>query len=207
MRCEVRGASLGARGSSSGYVFLFFNIDSIDMKRSIYFSMCKAKFSYTAFIAIAVLCGAAMFTGCGDDSSSSAPADEPGNTSSSSVISDDSQTSSSSGVQGAEPAGESSSSVESSSVQAAESTEESSSSAESSSEQEVESAEQCYRDGMASITLTSIESISFNCPNSMTMYDFDSGTFYKCEGSTLVKTVMPPCSGSGASGGSMIINL
>ncbi|MBQ3714110.1 MAG: hypothetical protein II892_00815 [Fibrobacter sp.] len=169
--------------------------------------MCKAKFSYTAFIAIAVLCGAAMFTGCGDDSSSSAPADEPGNTSSSSVISDDSQTSSSSGVQGAEPAGESSSSVESSSVQAAESTEESSSSAESSSEQEVESAEQCYRDGMASITLTSIESISFNCPNSMTMYDFDSGTFYKCEGSTLVKTVMPPCSGSGASGGSMIINL
>ena len=210
MRCEVRGASLGARGSSSGYVFLFFNIDFIDMKRSIYFSMCKAKISYTVVIAITAFCGAMMFTGCGDDSSSSAPADEPGNTSSSSVISDDSQTSSSSGVQGAEPAGESSSSVESSSVQtaeSAESSEESSSSAESSSEQEVESAEQCYRDGMASITLTSIESISFNCPNSMTMYDFDSGTFYKCEGSTLVKTVMPPCRGSGASGGSMIINL
>lgn len=209
MRCEVRGTRLGARGSSSGYVFLFFYIDFIDMKRSIYFSMCKAKFSYTAFIAIAVLCGAAMFTGCGDDSSSSAPADDPGVTSSSSVISADSQASSSS-VQSAETAGESSSSVESSSVQtaeSAESSEESSSSAESSSEQEVESAEQCYRDGMASITLTSIESISFNCPNSMTMYDFDSGTFYKCEGSTLVKTVMPPCSGSGASGGSMIINL
>ena len=169
------------------------------MKRSIYFSMCKAKFSYTAFIAIAVLCGAAMFTGCGDDSSSSAPADEPGNTSSSSVISVDSQTSSSSGVQGAEPAGESSSSVESSSVQSAESTEVSSSSAES--------AEQCYRNGMATITLRNIENVNYSCPNGNTMYDQDTWTYYTCEGSRVVKIQMPPCSNSDVSGGSMIINL
>lgn len=199
MRREVRGTRLGARGSSSGYVFLFFNIDFIDMKRSIYFSMCKAKFSYTAFIAIAVLCGAAMFTGCGDDSSSSAPADEPGATSSSSVISVDSQTSSSSGVQGAEPAGESSSSVESSSVQSAESTEVSSSSAES--------AEQCYRSGMATITLRNIENVNYSCPNGNTMYDQDTWIYYTCEGSRVVKIQMPPCSGGDVSGGNMIINL
>ena len=85
--------------------------------------MCKAKISYTVVIAIAALCGAAMFTGCGDDSNSSAPADEPvGGSSSSSVISVDSQTSSS-GVQGTEPVGESSSSAGSSSVQSAEPTE------------------------------------------------------------------------------------
>ena len=207
MRCEVRGARFEARGSSSGYVFLFFNIDFIDMKRSIYFFMRKTKISYSALIAMAVLCGAAMFTGCGDDSSSSAPADEPGNTSSSSVISDDSQTSSSSGVQGAEPAGESSSSVESSSVQAAESTEESSSSAESSSEQAAESAEQCYRSGMATITLRNMEHVNYSCPNGNTMYDFDTWTYYTCEGSRVVKIQMPPCSGGDVSGGNMIINL
>lgn len=207
MRCEVRGTRLGARGSSSGYVFLFFNIDFIDMKRSIYFSMCKAKISYTVVIAITVFCGAAMFTGCGDDSSSSAPADEPGATSSSSVISVDSQTSSSSGVQGAEPAGESSSSVESSSVQAAESTEVSSSSAGSSSEQTAESAEQCYRNGMATITLRNIENVNYSCPNGNTMYDQDTWTYYTCEGSRVVKIQMPPCSGGDVSGGSMIINL
>jgi hypothetical protein len=168
--------------------------------------MCKAKFSYTVFAALAAFCGAAMFTGCGDDSSSSAPADEPGATSSSSVISADSQASSSS-VQGAEPVGESSSSVESSSVQSAESTEASSSSAESSSEQEPESAEQCYRSGMATITLRSIENINYSCPNGNTMYDFDTWTYYTCEGSRAVKIKMPPCSDSDASGGSMIINL
>ena len=169
--------------------------------------MCKAKFSYTAFIAIAVLCGAAMFTGCGDDSSSSAPADEPGNTSSSSVISVDSKTSSSSGGQGAELAGESSSSAGSSSVQSAESTEVSSSSAESSSEQAAESAEQCYRSGMATITLRNIENVNYSCPNGNTMYDQDTWIYYTCEGSRVVKIQMPPCSDSDASGGSMIINL
>ena len=39
--------------------------------------MCKMKILCGAFIAIAALCGAAMFTGCGDDSSSSAPIEEP----------------------------------------------------------------------------------------------------------------------------------
>ena len=151
--------------------------------------MCKAKFSYTVVIAITAFCGAMMFTGCGDDSSSSAPADEPGNTSSSSVISVDSQTSSSSGVQGAEPAGESSSS------------------AESSSEQEAESAEQCYRSGMATITLKNMEHVNYSCPNGNTMYDQDTWIYYTCEGSRVVKIQMPPCSGGDVSGGNMIINL
>ena len=177
------------------------------MKRSIYFSMCKIKISYSALIAITAFCGAMMFTGCGDDSSSSAPADEPGGTSSSSVISDDSQTSSSSGVQGAEPAGESSSSVESSSEQTAESAEVSSSSAESSSEQEAESAEQCYSSGMATITLKNMEHVNYSCPNGNTMYDQDTWIYYTCEGNRVVKIQMPPCSNSDASGGSMIINL
>ena len=157
--------------------------------------MCKAKISYTVVIAIAALCGAAMFTGCGDDSSSSAPADEPvGGSSSSSVISVDSQTSSSSGVQGTEPVGESSSSAGSSSVQSAEPTEDSSSSAESSSEQEAESAEQCYSSGMATITLRSVERVNYSCPNGNTMYDQDTWTYYTCEGSRVVKIQMPPCS-------------
>lgn len=168
--------------------------------------MCKAKFSYTVVIAITAFCGAMMFTGCGDDSSSSAPADEPGNTSSSSVISVDSQASSSS-VLGAESVGESSSSVESSSEQTAESAEVSSSSAESSSEQEAESAEQCYRSGMATITLRNIENVNYSCPNGNTMYDQDTWIYYTCEGSRVVKIQMPPCSGGDVSGGSMIINL
>lgn len=56
------------------------------------------------------------------------------------------------------------------------------------------SVEECYKSGMASITLVGVERISFNCPNGMTMYDTDSWTYYKCEGSTLVKKPMPPCS-------------
>ena len=168
--------------------------------------MRKTKISYSVLIAMAVLCGAAMFTGCDDDSSSSAPADEPGVTSSSSVSSVDSQAVSSSD-QGGETAGESSSSVESSSVQSAESTEVSSSSAESSSEQEAESAEQCYSSGMATITLKNMEHVNYSCPNGNTMYDQDSWIYYTCEGSRVVKIQMPPCSNSDVSGGSMIINL
>jgi len=160
--------------------------------------MCKAKFYYTVFAALAAFCGAAMFTGCGDDSSSSAPADEPGVASSSSVFSVDSQASSSSDQSG-ETAGESSSGVESSSVQSAESTEVSSSSGES--------AEQCYRSGMATITLRNIENVNYSCPNGNTMYDQDTWIYYTCEGSRVVKIQMPPCSNSDASGGSMIINL
>jgi len=56
------------------------------------------------------------------------------------------------------------------------------------------SVQECYKSGMASITLVSVENINFNCPSGMTMYDSDSWTFYKCDGSTLVKKVMPPCS-------------
>ena len=56
------------------------------------------------------------------------------------------------------------------------------------------SVQECYKSGMASIMLVSVENINFNCPSGMTMYDSDSWTFYKCDGSTLVKKVMPPCS-------------
>lgn len=39
--------------------------------------MCKTKISYSAFVALAVLCGATMFTGCGDDSSTSVNDEQP----------------------------------------------------------------------------------------------------------------------------------
>lgn len=128
----------------------------------------------TKILAIAAtLCATAFYAGCDDSSSSpAAPAPTPteGDISSSSV-------------QAQEPLPESSSSVESEPLA------ESSSSAE-----EIETpAEDCYSGG-ASITLRSVERINFNCPNSMTMYNYDTWTYYECVGSTLVETEMPPCS-------------
>lgn len=128
----------------------------------------------TKILAIAAtLCATAFYAGCDDSSSSpAAPAPTPteGDISSSSV-------------QTPEPLPESSSSVESEPLA------ESSSSAE-----EIETpAQDCYSGG-ASITLRSVERINFNCPNSMTMYNYDTWTYYECVGSTLVETEMPPCS-------------
>jgi hypothetical protein len=53
--------------------------------------------------------------------------------------------------------------------------------------------EKCYNGG-ASITLRSVERINFGCPSGMTMYNYDTWTYYECVGSTLVETEMPPCS-------------
>lgn len=127
----------------------------------------------TKILAIAAtLCATAFYAGCDDSSSSpAAPALTPteGDISSSSVQAPEPQPTSSEPAETAEP--ESSSSVE-----------------------EIEApAGDCYAGG-ASITLRSVEQINFNCPNSMTMYNYDTWTYYECVGNTLVETEMPPCS-------------
>ena len=139
----------------------------------------------TKILAIAAtLCATAFYVGCDDSSSSpAAPAPSPteGEISSSSEQAQESTPASSESIETTEP--ESSSSVE------AEPLAESSSSIE-----EIEApVEKCY-DGGASITLRNIERINFGCPNSMTMYNYDTWTYYECVGSTLVETEMPPCS-------------
>lgn len=139
----------------------------------------------TKILAIAAtLCATAFYAGCDDSSSSpAAPAPTPteGEISSSSVQTPEPLPTSSEPAETAEP--ESSSSAESEPL------------AESSSSiEEIETIiEDCY-DGGASITLRSVERINFNCPNSMTMYNEDTWTYYECVGSTLVETEMPPCS-------------
>ena len=137
----------------------------------------------TKILAIAAtLCATAFYTGCDDSSSSpAAPAPTEGDISSSSIQTQDPQPTSSEPAETAEP--------ESSSSAVSEPLAESSSSAE-----EIETpAEDCYAGG-ASITLRSVERINFNCPNSMTMYNYDTWTYYECVGSTLVETEMLPCS-------------
>jgi uncharacterized protein (TIGR02145 family) len=52
---------------------------------------------------------------------------------------------------------------------------------------------QCYKDGMAKVTLKSVENVRIGCPNSMTFYNMDLQIFYKCEGSALIEIDMPPC--------------
>ena len=52
---------------------------------------------------------------------------------------------------------------------------------------------QCYKDGMAKVTLKSVENVKISCPNSMTYYNYDLQIFYKCEGSALIEIDMPPC--------------
>ena len=139
----------------------------------------------TKILAIAAtLCATAFYAGCDDSSSSpAAPAPTPteGDISSSSVQAPEPQPTSSEPAETAEP--ESSSSAESEPLVES-----------SSSIEEIETIiEDCY-DGGASITLRSVERINFNCPNSMTMYNYDTWTYYECVGSTLVETEMPPCS-------------
>lgn len=51
----------------------------------------------------------------------------------------------------------------------------------------------CYRDGMAKVTLKSVENVRIGCPNTMTYYNYDLQIFYKCEGSALIEIDMPPC--------------
>ena len=52
---------------------------------------------------------------------------------------------------------------------------------------------QCYKDGMARVTIKSVENVKISCPNSMTFYNMDLQIFYKCEGSALIEIDMPPC--------------
>lgn len=51
----------------------------------------------------------------------------------------------------------------------------------------------CYKDGMAKVTLKSVENVKIECPNSMTYYNWDLQIFYKCEGAALIEVDMPPC--------------
>ena len=133
------------------------------------------------FAIAATLCATAFYAGCDDSSSSpAAPAPTEGDISSSSVQATEPPPTSSEPAETAEP--ESSSSAESEPLVES-----------SSSIEEIETIiEDCY-DGGASITLRSVERINFNCPNSMTMYNYDTWTYYECVGSTLVETEMPPC--------------
>lgn len=137
----------------------------------------------TKILAIAAtLCATAFYAGCDDSNSSpAAPSPTEGDISSSSVQAQEPVPTSSEPAEIADP--ESSSSLETEPL------------AESSSsiEEINEPAEKCY-DGGASITLRNVERINFNCPNSMTMYNYGTWTYYECVGSTLVETEMPPCS-------------
>ena len=55
------------------------------------------------------------------------------------------------------------------------------------------SSAECYKDGMANITMRNMERRNIACPNTMTIYDYDLQIFYKCEGAALIEIDMPPC--------------
>ena len=52
---------------------------------------------------------------------------------------------------------------------------------------------ECYKDGMADITVRNMERKSISCPNSKTIYDYDLQILYKCVGDALIETDMAPC--------------
>ena len=55
------------------------------------------------------------------------------------------------------------------------------------------SSAECFKAGMASITVRNMERKSISCPNSNTIYDYDLQILYRCEGSALIETDMAPC--------------
>ena len=55
------------------------------------------------------------------------------------------------------------------------------------------SSAECYKDGMANITMRNMERRNIACPNTMTIYDYDLQIFYKCVGDALIEIDMPPC--------------
>lgn len=65
---------------------------------------------------------------------------------------------------------------------------------------------QCYKDGMAKVTLKSVENVKIACPNSMTYYNYDLQIFYKCEGTALIEIDMPPCEENGGISSSSIVS-
>ena len=54
-------------------------------------------------------------------------------------------------------------------------------------------AKECFKAGMASITVRNMERKLISCPNSNTIYDYDLQILYTCEGSALIETDMAPC--------------
>ena len=54
-------------------------------------------------------------------------------------------------------------------------------------------AKECFKDGMASITVRNMERSEINCPNTYTIYDYDLQILYKCVGDALIETDMAPC--------------
>ena len=54
-------------------------------------------------------------------------------------------------------------------------------------------AKECFKDGMASITVRNMERSEISCPNSFTIYDYDLQILYKCLGDALIETDMAPC--------------
>ena len=55
------------------------------------------------------------------------------------------------------------------------------------------SSAECFKDGMASITVRNMERSEISCPNSFTIYDYDLQILYKCLGDALIETDMAPC--------------
>ena len=54
-------------------------------------------------------------------------------------------------------------------------------------------AKECFRDGMASITVRNMERSEISCPNGFTIYDYDLQILYKCLGDALIEIDMAPC--------------
>ena len=52
---------------------------------------------------------------------------------------------------------------------------------------------ECFKEGMADITVRNMERSEISCPNSMTIYDYDLQILYKCVGDALIETDMAPC--------------
>ena len=55
------------------------------------------------------------------------------------------------------------------------------------------SSAECFKAGMANITVHNMERKSITCPNSNTIYDYDLQILYKCVGDALIETDMAPC--------------
>jgi uncharacterized protein (TIGR02145 family) len=52
---------------------------------------------------------------------------------------------------------------------------------------------ECFKDGMANITVRNMERSEIRCPNTYTIYDYDLQILYKCLGDALIETDMAPC--------------
>ena len=55
------------------------------------------------------------------------------------------------------------------------------------------SSAECFKEGMANITVHNMERSEISCPNSSTIYDYDLQILYKCVGDALIETDMAPC--------------